>query len=222
LGARLISRVVDRQIATSHFVAESIGEPSIVILNGVPFNDRQPTPERNVLVAQRLEPEKCTDLAIQAWTRSKLMNEGWRLTIAGRGSQETTLIHLVASLGVQDSVDFVGVQADMRPLMSRASIFLATTPTESFGLSAVEAMAAGLPVVAARGGAHLETIGAADERWLFPVGDARVAAAMLDSLGDDAVERSRLSAGLRAWQREHLSIGTHVDQLEKVYEELRR
>ena len=221
-GARLIVRSVDRQIAISQFVAAAIGEPSIVLLNGVPNNNRPRAPERIVLVAQRLEPEKCTDVAIRAWAQSSLRGAGWRLTVAGRGRQQPELTQLVQRLGLHDSIDFVGMQSDLAQLMSRAGIFLATAPAEPFGLTIVEAMAAGLPVVAAFGGAHVETIGGASDRWLFPAGDAQAAATMLDSLGADPEERERVGAREQEWQRAHLSIESHVDQLEKIYADVRR
>ena len=222
LGARLIRGAIDRQIATSRFVAEGISEPSTVVLNGVPVNDDPPRPERMVLMAQRLEREKCADVAIRAWAESTLRNHGWRLTLAGSGRQAAELVELVDGLGLHDSVEFVGVQANMQSLMSRAGIFLATTPADAFGFSVVEAMAAGVPVVAARGGGHLETVGAADDRCLFPIGDWGAAAAALDALGTDPVERIRLGFALQVWQRAHLSIERHVDQLEQVYSELSR
>jgi len=221
-GARLIVRSIDRQIAISQFVAAAIGEPSTVVLNGVPNNDRPRTPEPIVLVAQRFEPEKCTDVAIQAWAQSSLRSAGWRLALAGRGRQQPELTQLVERLGVHESVDFVGMQSDLALLLSRAGIFVATAPAEPFGLSIVEAMAAGVPVVAALGGAHVETIGAASDRWLFPAGDAQAAATMLDVLGADPEERDRVGALAQQWQRAHLSIESHVDELENIYEDVRR
>ena len=221
-GASLIGRAVDRQISISQFVAGAIGEPSLVILNGVPANDRVPTPELMVLTAQRLEAEKHTDVAIHAWARSNLRDHGWRLTLAGSGRQAADLAQLVDRLALRDSVEFVGVQTDMTTLMSRAAIFLATHPAEPFGVSVAEAMAARLPVIAASGGGHLETVGAANPGSLFPVGDARAAAALLDTLGADPAERDRIGLTLQTWQRAHLSIEAHVDQLERVYSELRR
>jgi glycosyltransferase involved in cell wall biosynthesis len=222
LGAPLIARAVDRQISISRFVSERIREPSTVVLSGVPSVEMELAPESLVLVAQRLEPEKQTDIAIRAWAASSLRNEGWQLTVAGNGSRREELTGLAASLGVHDSVEFAGVQTDMASLMSRAAIFLGPAPTEPFGLSVVEAMAAGVPVVAARGGGHIETVGAASEHSLFSAGDWRAAAEMLDSLGADPGARRRRGLELQAWQREHLSIEAHVDQLERVYAELRQ
>ncbi len=222
LGARFIAHAIDRQIAISRFVAESIHEPATIILNGVPRNDEKGAPGPMVLLAQRLEHEKRTDVAIRAWSRSKLRLAGWTLTVAGTGSQAWELARLAESLGLGESVDLVGAQPDVTALMKRAGIFLATAPAEPFGLSVVEAMAAGVPVIAARGGAHLETVGAVGDRWLFPIGDERAVATKLDTLGADDMERRRYGATLQEWQRTHLSLETHVDQLERVYAEIRR
>ena len=61
---------------------------------------------------------------------------------------------LADALGVADSVDFVGQVADTDRLLGESSVVLAPAPEEPFGLSVVEAMAHGVPVVAADGGAH--------------------------------------------------------------------
>jgi len=221
IGAALIRRALDRQIAISQFVADSIGEPSIVLLNGVPPNDRHPAPERMVLVAQRLESEKHTQVAIDAWARSQLRHSGWRLTIAGTGRQGAELERLVEERGLHYSVELVGFHSDLPSLMAGTAIFLAPAPAEPFGFSVAEAMAAGIPVVAARGGAHVETVGVVSDRWLFPAGDSRAAAKMLDSLGSDPTERRSYGDALRDSQRKHLSISAHVDRLEEIYAEIR-
>jgi glycosyltransferase involved in cell wall biosynthesis len=81
-------------------------------------------------------------------------------------------------------------------------------------------MAAGIPVVAARAGAHTETVGSVSDRWLFSAGDAGQAASMLDALGQDPEARERYGNQLRAAQRQHLSLAVHVDQLEVIYRDL--
>lgn len=216
-GARFIRASLAHQISVSRFVADSIGEPSTVLLNGVPVADRTTTNELVVLVAQRLEPEKQTEVAIEAWARSSLRHRGWRMVVAGSGRQRAGLAQSISRLSLGDSVTLLGMQSDTAWLMSHCSMFLATSPVDSFGFSVVEAMAAGIPVVAARGGAHTETVGKASNRWLFSAGDAGEAASMLDSLGRDLEARERYGNRLRAAQRQHLSLAVHVDQLEVIY-----
>lgn len=57
-----------------------------------------------VLVAQRLETEKHTDIALRAWQRSELAQSGWEIHLAGGGAQEGVLRSLAQDLAVTDSV----------------------------------------------------------------------------------------------------------------------
>jgi len=170
LVAPFIRRTMNEQIAISDFVARAIGEPAVTIRNAVPDSEEAFDRERTVLLVQRLETEKHTADALHAWAATTLPSEGWRLQIAGGGSRRDALVSLSRELGVDASVDFLGVRGDVGLLMQRASILVATAPAEPFGLSVVEAMACGLPVIAALGGAHLETVGAVSAHWMYESG----------------------------------------------------
>lgn len=211
----LIARRVDVQIAISDYVAGRVDGTSAVIHNGVRTAEGASGRSREVLVVQRLEAEKDTSTALRAWAGSKLGERGWRLTIFGRGSELATLQQAARQLGVLHTVRFAGFTDDPSKAMAGASIFLATAPGEHFGLAVVEAMAHGLPVVAARGGAHEETLG--DLGRFFGPGDAAECADWLAMLADSAPERERLGNALQRRQREEFSITAHVDKLERVY-----
>jgi glycosyltransferase involved in cell wall biosynthesis len=216
----VVARRVAREIAISRFVADHIGVDSVVVPNGVPGLPLGPHDERTVLVAQRLEAEKETDVALRAWAASGLGSRGWRMIVAGRGALKDDLRGFAVELGVDQTVELAGFDDDLHATMARAGILLATAPAEPFGLTVVEAMACGLPVVAAAGGAHLETAGAAVPESLFPPGDAAAAAERLVRLADDAELRRAEGQRLRDHQRAHLSIDTHVDRLLAVYEDV--
>jgi glycosyltransferase involved in cell wall biosynthesis len=214
---RGLPRLFRAQLAISAFVAETCGTPSVVVPNGVP--GREATTERRervVLVAQRLEPEKDTELALEAWHRCGLRRSGWRLEIAGEGAERRRLQSLARSLGVEETVHILGFVDDMAERMDRASLFLATAPVEPFGLSVVEAMAAGVPVVAAEGGAHQELF-AGFERQLFRPGDPEGCARLLDHFGADEALRSDAKARGRTRYEERYTIERQVDRLEDVY-----
>ena len=59
--------------------------------------------------------------------RTTLPAHGWKLLIAGEGSEREQLAELARELGLSDSVEFLGVRRDVGDLMRRASIFVATT-----------------------------------------------------------------------------------------------
>lgn len=208
---------VDLQIACSTYVAGRIDGPSVVLPTGVAPRG-QCTGERPVvLVAQRLEQEKDTATAIRAWAASGLGRRGWRLEVLGSGTQRASLEDLAGDLSVAGSVDFEGWVGDIDTRLATASILLAPTPGETFGLTVVEAMAWGLPVVAAASGGHLETVGAVPGARMFTPGDAYGAASLLSGLAADPFERREYGRSLREHQRSHLNLEAHAAAVADAY-----
>jgi glycosyltransferase involved in cell wall biosynthesis len=115
------------------------------------------------------------------------------------------------------SVQFVGYVGDVGPYLRRAAMLLATAPAEPFGLSVVEAMAAGVPVVASCSGGHLETIGSVPGAPLFGVGDVNQAARCLAELAAEPDRRQALSDAGRVVQRQQFSLDRQVSELEGIY-----
>jgi glycosyltransferase involved in cell wall biosynthesis len=214
---RALPPFIGRQIAISRFVAEHCNTPTVVVPNGVPDRsaamlDRQPI----VFVAQRFEREKDTALALRIWQRASLRAHGWRMEVAGRGKEEVALRSLATRLGLDDSVTFLGFVEHVDAIMARSSVLLATAPAEPFGLSVVEAMAAGLPVVAADGGGHHEVL-AGFEGQLFRPGDSDAGAAALDELAGNATALDTARTRARQRYEAKYTIEKHVDQLLDVY-----
>ena len=220
LAARLIRNRVSAQIAISDYTAAHIDGPSVVVLAGVDSApdvvaaaDREPV----VLMAQRLEPEKRADLGIRAFAGSGLKDQGWCLRVAGDGSERPSIERLVHDLDLTNSTEIMGHRDDVSQLMARASIFLAPTPGEHFGLSVLEAMAAGLPVVADRSGGHIESLGAVGDEWLYLTGDAGAAGDRLGLLASDISIRSDYGAALHERQEAHFSLKAQVEATLAVY-----
>jgi glycosyltransferase involved in cell wall biosynthesis len=108
-----------------------------------------------VLVLQRLEPEKDTLTALRAWRASQLADDGWSMRVVGEGSERALLEAITASEGIS-SVTFVGWATSAEDELANAAILLAPAVAEPFGLAVVEALMAGIPVVASAAGGHLE------------------------------------------------------------------
>jgi glycosyltransferase involved in cell wall biosynthesis len=221
LLAPWIGRGLACEIAVSEFVASRLERtPDAVILNGVP-----PSPSlwrsesRVVLVLQRLSPEKDTLTALRAWQESVLAEEGWTMRIVGDGPERPALESWTVMHQVR-GVTFAGSMADVRPELAAAGILLATGTRDSFGLAVVEAMAAGVPVVASAAGGHLETVGRVPGARLFPPRDHRAAADALRDLQEDGA-RERISESAHALARRKLTSARHVDRLLVVYGEIR-
>jgi glycosyltransferase involved in cell wall biosynthesis len=93
----------------------------------------------------RLDPNKRIDLAIEA--AAPLLNDQTKMLIIGRGEEMDRLQDVAAQFGVADYVIFGGYQADMTAMLSAFDLNLTTSLQETFGLSVLEALANGVPVL---------------------------------------------------------------------------
>ncbi len=119
-------------------------------------------PDMRVLFAlQRLAPVKRVDIAIQCVRH--LLDQGvdrFTLLIGGSGPEAEALRRLTDRLGVQDCVRFLGFVPEKRigEYFALSDIFVLTSPFETFGITLVQAMAAGVPIVAMRSSAIPEVV----------------------------------------------------------------
>ena len=201
-------------------MADSISGPAVVIPNGVPDRPQAALEAPTVVMLQRLEAEKAPELGI--WPpspRADWAAEGWRLVIAGTGALQTGARTQGRGAGRRGQHGVRRSGGRHRPAAGRASVFLAPGHLdEPFGLSVVEAMAHGVPVVAAAGGAHRETVG--EDGLLFPPGDAPAAGAALARLGGDPGLRHTVGARPAPTSAVALLAPPARRRLEEVYREV--
>jgi len=225
--ARFVGRCIERRLAADLAISDAVRRsvPAsrrsrvVTVRNGVP-DPGAPSPAMRqpvVLVAQRLEAEKSTEVAIDAWARSGLAERGWHLDIAGDGAEGERLRARAAELAPAGSVRWLGQVSDVRERLAEVAVLLAPSSADAFGLTVVEAMAAGTPVVAAAAGGHLETVGAATPGTVFAPGDVEAAAAVLVRLVDDPVARGDAGRDVRAAYLADLTLERHVDDLLRHY-----
>lgn len=216
---RLVERRIDAEIAISRTVAESIAVPSTVVYPGVqPVMDAsEPGRGKIVLMAQRLQPEKHTDVGLRAFAGSGLARSGWTLHLAGDGIERAPLEELARRLEIAPHVRFLGFRADVPELMQGAGILLATSPFEHFGLTVLEAMASALPVVATDAGGHAEMLADVDGSALFPPDDVERAARLLRALADDPAARLAVGVAQQERQRTAFTLQAQAEGTEGVY-----
>ena len=129
-----------------------LGQKTQTITNGavLPFTAppvRDPArSEPCILSLARLAPQKNHATALRAL--AKISHLPWRYVIAGGGELDAELKALTQSLGLDRRVTFLGHVTDIKPLLEEADVFLIPSVWEGFGLAAVEAMNAALPVIA--------------------------------------------------------------------------
>ena len=141
------------------------------------------------------------------------------LVMVGDGPDRGIAQDEARTLGVADRVQFLGRIDNVAPLLSGADLFLLPSSTESFGLSALEALACGVPVVASNTGGIPEVIREGITGALRDVGDVEgMAAAAIGILGDE--ERwARMSVAAAADARQRFSEDRIIGQYEAVYED---
>ncbi|MCU1536366.1 MAG: hypothetical protein JWP82_717 [Humibacillus sp.] len=220
LAAELAATRVSAQIAISHYVATSVDGSSTVIHPGVGSSTTTAATDRRenvVLVAQRLEAEKETELAVRAFAQSRLAESGWVLEVAGSGAQADALRSLTLELGVAASTRFLGHSSDVAGLMRRAAVLLAPCRVEGLGLTVLEAMAEALPIVAVAAGGHLETVGSVAGARLHAPGDDVEAGALVRELALDPTARDAYGASLQQAQRERFTPEHQAELTAAVY-----
>jgi glycosyltransferase involved in cell wall biosynthesis len=93
----------------------------------------------------RLDPNKRIDLVVEA--ARPLLGERCKILVIGRGEDQARIEAAVARLGAGEHVIFGGFQSDTAAMMASFDLYVAASVQETFGLSVLEAMAAGLPVL---------------------------------------------------------------------------
>ena len=94
-----------------------------------------------------------------------------KLLFVGDGPERATAEELSRQLGICDNVSFVGKQDQMEDILAIADLFLLTSEYESFGLAALEAMAAGVPVVSTNAGGLGEIMVDGKTGYMANIGD---------------------------------------------------
>ena len=125
--------------------------------------------------------------------------------------------------GLTARVSFLPFQGDLGDIMHAVDVVVVpSTEPESFGLVAVEAMAAGKPVVASAHGGSLETIVHGSNGLLVQPGDGGELARVMERLASSPSERCRLGQYGRQHYSERFGIGRYVDNFEALYSEIAR
>ena len=117
-----------------------------------------------------------------------------RLLLAGDGSLREAARAYAAQRGVADRVHFLGVRAEVAEMLAACDLFALSSHWEGSPLAVMEAMAAGLPVVATAVGGVPELVADGETGILVPAGEERAFAAALVSLARDPSRRQDLAA----------------------------
>ena len=206
LYGRLITHFLTNSEATAQQLFQHIAVPRSslkirTIYNGIDFSSfRTPcseapqcAPDRKLVIgmAGRLEEQKGHKYMLAAACRLKEQHLDFNLLIAGEGSQRHRLRNQIQALGLTDVVHLLGFVSHIQSLMRRIDIFVFPSLWEGFGYAAVEAMAAGRPVIAFDVSSNREVVEHGVTGFLVP-------ALNIDAFAERIMQLAR-DRELRAW-----------------------
>ncbi len=169
----------------------------VSIHNGISKDAPLSAPETNGVVrlvcVARFSPQKSQSLLVRALER---VDVPWHLTFIGDGPLEDEVRRMVAERGFNGRVDFLGARDDVESILARSHIFVLPSNWEGFPLTILEAMRAGLPVIASDVGGVREAVVDGATGYLIPRDDAQLMAERLRRLISDS--RLRHTLGKRA------------------------
>jgi glycosyltransferase involved in cell wall biosynthesis len=214
-------------IAASDAVARQVSELNPIVVHAGMETPNEPSlgekasrPTIVIGTACRLVPPKGLVDLIRALAMLTPEFSHLRLEIAGSGPQRGDLEAEVHRLGLTSHVAFLGWQRDLRPMFQRWDVFAMPTLDEGFGMAALEAMAAGLPVVATAVGGLPEIIVESQTGYLVPPADVPALAKSLRLLILDAELRQAMGEAGRDRVREDFSVDRMVAQIAAIYDSL--
>jgi len=233
---RMTLRRVKGIIAVSTAVAESVrarhlfrDDQIVVIHNGIDVDRFARTPSRakssknlRVGMVGHLAPIKGQEDFIRAASIICANRPGVEFIIAGEdksptGENRRALKGLIDEMGLSQRVLLLGWINDIAELLSTLDIFVSPSRAEPFGLSIVEAMAAGVPVVATQSEGACEIIDSGVTGRLVPIADVATMAEAISALLENRSVRESLAANALQSVRERFSLDRMVEATESVY-----
>lgn len=228
LAAPLASRIItvsefDRQLALARGIAS--GDKVVTIHNGMPDvgqelrSDPSLSPVRLAMVA-RFERQK--DHATLFHALTGLMHEPWRLDLIGDGPLQSEARSLSRQLGLADRIEFWGQRMDVDVRLSHAQVALLITNWEGFPRSILEAMRAGLPVVASAVGGVSESVLDGETGFTVPQADAEGLRRRVKQLLDNPELRVSMGRNARRLYERDFTLAHTVERTLAIYEEVVR
>lgn len=171
-----------------------------------------------VITVANLRPEKNHETLIAAAAILAPAFPSLRFQIVGEGSRRAALEALAEAKGVKSSVEFLGHREDVASLLAAADIFVLPSRSEAFPNGAIEAMAAGLPVVASAVGGLLDLITSGRTGILVNPADPEALSGAIKSLVEDPSAAHAIGVEARREVAARYSFERMIASFEDLYE----
>jgi glycosyltransferase involved in cell wall biosynthesis len=215
--------VANSRAAAARLRREGVPQPRIATvpngldLSGFPVMPRR-SPARRVVVVANLRPEKGHDVLLQAARQILVRVPDATFDIVGDGPLAGRLRALACECGVARAVTFAGHQHEVATRLAERDVFVLPSRSEAMPNALLEAMAAGLPVIASAVGGIGEIVDDGRTGLLVPADNpAALAEAVCRIMAAPALA-ARLGDAARAEVRERYSFDRMVAGFESIYE----
>ena len=193
-----------------------------VVHNGVrdipaSLRARPETDAGQVRIVSTARFESPKDHATLLHALAALRERPWVLDLIGDGPLEPAIRLLADALGIADRVRFLGYQREPARVLAGAQLFVLSSRSEAFPRSVLEAMRAGLPVVASDVGGVREAVTDGIEGLLVPPRSPGALSAALESLIAGAARRRGLGAAARAAFESRYHLDRMIEKTTGVY-----
>jgi L-malate glycosyltransferase len=214
--------VANSPAAARHLEHEGLHASRIhVVPNGISIDRFPPRPvllrpATTIVTVANLRTEKAHEVLLAAAARLTPRHRQLRFVIAGDGPRAVELRALASRLGLDRHVEFLGHREDVPALLAESDVFVLPSRSEAFPNGAIEAMAAGLPVVASRVGGLLDLVDEGRTGLLVPPDDPAALASAIESL---VVSPAR-AAAIGAAARDEVARRYSFDRMVRSFEDL--
>lgn len=201
---------------------------SVVIYQGIDSADFEAVSDshqdeckhRGLIVVARLSKEKGVDVALKAL--SLLPEEDLHLHVIGDGEEMDALTKLAGNLGIQERIFFHGEKSNdwVKTFLVRNRnnhLYVQPSMYEAFGQAILEAMAAGIPLIASRIGGVPELVVEGETGLLFEMGSAKSLASRLADLLQHRDLAGRLAAQAKIRAIKEFSVAREASQFRELY-----
>jgi glycosyltransferase involved in cell wall biosynthesis len=187
----------NRELAQHHGISDA--KRMLTIWNGIPDTIHRARPGHGgvprVVMVARCVQQKDHALLLAAFAA---IERPAKLVFVGGGDLHPALKAQASQLAISERVEFLGERLDIAEILAGAHIFALATKWEGFPLSILEAMRAGLPVIASDVGGVSEAVADGKTGFLIPRGDAERFRERLDLLLSDPSLRRRMGVNARS------------------------
>lgn len=173
-----------------------------------------------VLYIGRLRPVKGVDRGLKGFKKVLEKHPTAHLALAGEGEQSRALQSLASELGIYDNVTFLGVRNDLPEILSASDSVLIPSRNEGLPRVAIEAMAAGKPVIATEVGGTPEAIIDGVTGILVMPNDINQMGNAISHLIENVKLQKRLGAAGRKRAIQHYSVEKYISRLDCLYRRL--